>query len=77
MGPSNGKVRASHGEARPTAAVTRPTAAVTRPTAAVSVNLAGRDLSKLPDWQRQILEKKYRVRYCLLSILGEDVSFVK
>jgi len=60
MGPSNGKVRASHGEARPTAAVTRPTAAVTRPTGAVSVNLAGRDLSKLPDWQRQILEKKYR-----------------
>ena len=26
------------------------------------LNLAGKDLSKLPDWQRQILENKYRVR---------------
>ena len=26
------------------------------------INLKGKDLSKLPDWQRQILEKKFRVR---------------
>ena len=41
------------------------------------INLAGKDLSKLPQWQREILEKKFRVRslkshgICTCSLLND------